>query len=258
MANAVAERVSAEVPAAQSETDETLLMIARAARDPQVDIDKFERLMAWKERIETRAKEEAFNAAMSAAQHEMPAVIRDRTNEHTRSRYATLEAIAAAIAPVYTKHGFSLSFGSESSAIPNHYRVTCIASCGGHSRTYSVDLPADAAGSQGKVNKTPIQAFGSTMSYGRRYLTCLIFNVAIKDEDDDGDAGALGERITEDQLIELDSAIVDIAAAGGFDEKATRKNFCDTLKVKSLADLPAGRFAEAQALLNQKKRRAAK
>ena len=39
----------------------------------------------------------------------------------------------------------------------------------------------------GTVNKTKIHASGSTLSYGRRYLLKLIFNLTTVDElDDDG------------------------------------------------------------------------
>lgn len=184
--NAVVERKEAQ-PVAVSEAAAILSMIERAARDQSVDIDKFERLMTMRERMESRAKEEAFNAAMAAVQNELPAIIKDRANDFTRSKYATLDAIVREAGPIYTRHGFSLSFGTEQSSLPGHYRVTCIVShVGGFSRPYAADLPADLAGSQGKTTKTAIQAFGSTLSYGRRYLMCLIFNIAVTNEDDDG------------------------------------------------------------------------
>ena len=57
-----------------------------------------------------------FNTAMAQAQGEMVAVKRDLSNPHTRSRYASYEALDNAARPIYSRHGFALSFGTE--AIP--------------------------------------------------------------------------------------------------------------------------------------------
>lgn len=174
---------------APTETDAGSLIqiISRAASDPTVDIDKMQQLLAMKERIDARNAEIEFNAAMKSCQSEIPAIYRDRENTHTRSYYATLDAVNNKIIPVYTRHGFSLSFGTCDSKFEGWVRLTCrVSHVGGHSRDYQADLPLDGAGSQGKANKTGVQAFGSTVSYGRRYLTLLIFNVTLTNEDTDG------------------------------------------------------------------------
>lgn len=161
-------------------------IIDRAARDKSVDIDKLERLLAMKERIDARNAEAAFNESMKFAQEEMPPIFRDAENQHTRSRYARLESVNNAVVPVYTKHGFSLSFGTAECPKPGFYRVTCIVShIAGHSRPYQCDIPDDGQGAKGNANKTATHAFGSTMSYARRYLTLLIFNLTLTNEDND-------------------------------------------------------------------------
>ena len=52
----------------------------------------------------------------------------------------------------------------------------------------------------GKVDAGParsaIQAVGSSISYLRRYLTCMIFNVVVRNEDKDGNAPAGSRPIT--------------------------------------------------------------
>jgi len=146
-----------------------------------------ERLLAMQERILAKNAEVAFNTAMQSAQSEMPVVVRDATNPSTNSKYARLESVNALIKPVYTQHGFSLSFGSADGAPANCFRLTClVAHRNGHSRLYQCDLPLDSTGMKGLPNKTLMHAHGSTMSYGRRYLTLLIFNVSISNEDTDG------------------------------------------------------------------------
>lgn len=179
----------------QSEAGALISMIERAARDPNVDLDKMERLFKLRSDVRAQEAETAFNAAMAAAQAEMPRVLRDASNSHTQSRYARLESIHKKITPVITRHGFSLSFDTGEGARQGELRIICtVAHAGGHTRTHQVDLPSDTAGAQGRANKTAVQGFGSTVTYGRRYLTLMVFNVALTNEDDDGNGGETEAR----------------------------------------------------------------
>src|SRR6185369_5002580 len=152
-------------------------IIAQAARDPQVDVAKMQAILAMKERLEDREAEIAFNLAMKDAQQEMRPVIRDRKNPSTGSMYAQLETVDALIRPIYTRHGFSLSFNSGAPVKPGNLRVLCkVMHERGHSKDYELEGDLDTAGPQGKANKTNIQGLGSSASYLRRYLTLMIFN----------------------------------------------------------------------------------
>ena len=165
-------------------------VIAKASTDPSVDIHKMERLVAMHHEMEDRHQSRAFAAAMNAVQQKLPTVVKSADNPHTRSRYAKLETIIEAINPIVTGNGFAVSFGTADGAPAGHYRVTCVLShAAGHERNYQADVPTDISGSQGKSNKTPIQGFGSAMTYARRYLMTMIFNVAIGEDDDDGNSG---------------------------------------------------------------------
>lgn len=170
-----------------------MAVISRAATDPNCDVEKMERLYAMHERMADRQAAEAFAAGMSRAQSEVRKAAKDRTNTQTKSDYATLESIDAAIRPVYTAHGFSLSFDTEDSPIANHVRIVChVMHSAGHTKVYRYDNPMDDKGIQGSVNKTPTHARGSAVTYGRRYLTLLIFNLSTGAHDDDGN-GVGGE-----------------------------------------------------------------
>jgi len=174
-------------PAATNESTAMLTMIQRAATDPAFDADKMQKMMEMYERHTDRTAAAAFNAAMVRAQAEIGPVFRDKFNAQTNSAYAALESIDRKISPVYTAHGFSLSFGTGDSALVGHIRTMC--DCmheAGHTKQYHVDLPIDSAGIKGSVNKTGVHAAGSTFSYARRYLTMMIFNVVLTNEDDDG------------------------------------------------------------------------
>jgi hypothetical protein len=178
---------------AMNDSGALIAAIARAASDPNVDVEKMERLFAMHEKMQARQAEQAFSEAMKAAQADMPKVVKDRHNSQTNSDYATLDAINKAITPVYTRHGFSLTFDTEDSPLEGHVRVVCrVLHRDGHSASYSYDTPMDLTGIGGKVNKTPTHARGSAITYGRRYLVLMIFNLTTGAQEDDDGNGAGG------------------------------------------------------------------
>jgi len=174
---------------AGSENQAMLDMIQQVALNPSIDVEKLRAVMDMKMEMFNRGAEIEFNAAMARAQNEMEPVVRTAHNKQTNSKYAVLENIIEQLSPIWTRHGFALSFGTGDCPTEGYYRVECeLTHSAGHSKHYHADLPTDMTGIQGSVNKTGIHGFGSTMSYGRRYLVCMVFNVAVKTEDDDGNA----------------------------------------------------------------------
>ncbi len=181
-------------------------VIERAASNPDVDVDKMERLMQMQERILDRNAAQAFNADMVAAQSKMPKVVSRSRNDQTSSYYAKLDAIIVEGSPVWTEHGFSLSFGEADCPHEGMTRVVCdVRHRDGHCVRYHRDLPLDDKGIKGSINKTLTHASGSTVSYARRYLTCMIFNIATGD-DNDGNKPKV-EPISSEQALELDAFI---------------------------------------------------
>src|SRR5215469_1549707 len=165
--------------------------IIRAARDESVDITKLQALLDMQRQVERERSIRMFNSAMADAQAEMLPVARDAMNLHTKSRYARLETIDAQMRPIYTHHGFSVRYGSQPCPREGWSRITItVAHAGGHWEENYLDAPPDDAGQKGNTNKTPIQAVGSSVSYLRRYLLCMAFNIVLSDNmDDDGNGG---------------------------------------------------------------------
>lgn len=183
-----------------------LEVIAKAARDPNVDIDKMERLLQMQERVQSRDAEVAFNHALNAAQSEMGTIGANASNPQTRSRYATFDKLDRVLRPIYTHHGFSLSFDEGDSPKPEHVRVLCYVShVGGHTRTYHRDMPADGKGAKGGDVMTKTHAAGAAGSYGARYLLKGIFNVAVGEDDEDGNV-PMG-AINDDELARLEQLV---------------------------------------------------
>jgi hypothetical protein len=171
--------------------------IERAARDPEFDVVKLEALLRMRRDMEHDFAKRQFNNAMAEAQAEMMPVIRDATNAHTSSKYAKLETIDREMRPVYTRHGFSVRYGSAPPVREGWIRITCtVAHSGGYFEENYLDAPPDVSGSQGKTNKTPIQAVGSSVTYLRRYLLAMVFNIVLATDDDDDDGARLRKTTT--------------------------------------------------------------
>lgn len=222
-----------------------LAVIDRAAKDPNTDVEKMERLMALYERIEAKRSESAFNEAMNAAQAEMRPISANATNPQTKSRYATFDKLDSALRPIYTNHGFSLSFDEGDSPKPDHVRVLCyVAHTGGHMRTYHRDIPADGKGAKGGDVMTKTHAAGAAGSYGARYLLKGIFNVAVGEDDKDGNDPV--EYVTEQQVVTLREWI-ESTNSDGF-------KFLKWLKVDSLEHIPAKAYDTALAALRAKEK----
>jgi len=219
-------------------------VIERAASNPEIDVEKMERLLAMRERMEEQAAKRAYNAAMNAAQEEMAPIAQDMANSQTRSRYASYTALDNVIRPIYTRHGFSVEFDTEDCPIESHVRVVCeVSHEDGHSKKRHLDIPADGKGAKGGDVMTKTHATMSAVSYGRRGLYKMVWNLA-EGADDDGNAASQGDKITEEQCDEL----IALADSVGADKAA----FCAYLKVASLPDILATDFERAKAALNRK------
>jgi hypothetical protein len=162
-------------------------------------IDVIERLAVVQREERAFKAEVAFNEAMNDVQAEIGRVAPDANNPQTRSKYATYAAIDRVVRPIYTKHGFSLSFDSEPLAPEVELlRVLCYVSHReGHTRKYTIDMAADGKGAKGGDVMTKTHARGGASAYGMRYLVKMIFNVAIGEDDNDGSLsmGWLSEKL---------------------------------------------------------------
>lgn len=225
------------------EATSILSVIERAARSPDVDVDKMERLFAMQERFLAKQAETAFNAALNASQARVGRIATDATNPQTRSRYATYAALDRVLRPVYIEQGLSLSFDTTDSPVPEHIRVLChVSHTAGHTRTYHVDMPADGKGAKGGDVMTKTHAAGAAMSYGMRYLLKMIVNVAIGEDDTDGNTA---ETISAAQVADLEALISEVGA-----DRAMFLRFC---KAESLSQIPASKYRQAVAALERKR-----
>ena len=234
------------VPIAEQAPVNLLSVIAQAALNPAVDVEKMRALLELKERIDENDAKKLFHAAMIAAQEDMRPVVRNCKSD--KGRYANLEAVERAIRPIYIKHGFVLSFNSKPG---RDGAITMSCTCmhkGGYAKEYELSGDLDLAGPSGKPTKTGIQATGSTTAYLRRYLECMIFNLVMTNEDDDG--ASAGATISEDQA----NKILDLLIACDM-EGAKSRPFLSYIGVAAVDDIPTHRYEEAITQLQAKLKR---
>lgn len=226
------------------EPDQLMGALVQAAMNPDVDPDKMERMLAMYERMEARKANEAFNQSFVAAKAKIKPLVRNKRNDQTSSNYVDLEAVADAIDPILTEFGFAPTFGTAPSKLEGHYCMVCdLLHSAGHEKRYEADIPIDAAGMKGTKNKTDTHAFGSTMTYGRRYMKLMIFDIATKDNDGNRPT-APEETIGPEQMTEIDNLLKVT--------KSDRAKFFEHIKVDGMADITVKQFPAVKKLLERK------
>ena len=189
---AVARRDEQDAPA------NMLAIIARAASDPSVDVEKMAALLDMQERIEARNAQRDYIEAEAAMQQAMPVIgkrgeIKNRHGQ-VQSRYARWEDIHAVIMPILHRHGFTLTFEIDTEGKIAVQAVLSHAS--GHvKKSGFMTVPRDESGA-----KNPTQGAGSSVSYAKRYATLAVLNIATEGEDDDGQTRS--ERAATMSLLE--------------------------------------------------------
>lgn len=219
---------------------EMVSMLERAAKSPDIDVQKLEKLLDMQERILNRNALMAFNAAFSDMQSMLP-VITERgeikVGDTVRSRYAKFEDINEAVKPILKQHGFGLNFHTHTDN--EKIKVTgVLMHREGHSVETDMELPADNSGS-----KNSVQSIGSSVSYAKRYVMCALLNITSRGEDDDAESI---ERITEVQAADIKSLIKKVGA----DEY----KFLKYLKVDSVENIPAKAYQYAVDALERKRK----
>ncbi len=115
-------------------------------------------------------------AALLAVQAEAPKVVKDQTNPHFKSRFASLDAVMDAIGPILTRHGLVWATlpGRVDGEPALTYKLVHVAT--GETLEGSMPLMLKSADPQGQ---------GSALTYARRYSIMAVLGL-VPDEDDDG------------------------------------------------------------------------
>lgn len=229
-----------------------LEVIERASRDPSVDVDKLERLLALSERQNEKQAKLAYLDAMAKMKPELPIIDKKghivihekgmpKKPEHViqDTAFARWEDIDEAITPVLTEYGFVITFRAGMAADGKVTVTGILSHTAGHSEETTIPLPHDSSGS-----KNPVQAVGSSLSYGKRYAATFLLNIRTKGEDDDGvEAGADDATLAPIQIEQ----ITEMLARFGMNIQ----KFCDYLNVTAIAEIKRKDFEKTVKTINE-------
>ena len=232
----------------ESPKSEFLGLMERLITSPDVDVEKIQQVMDMRKQDFDREAKQAFNAAMCKAQNKIELVVATKKNDQTHSFYADLKTILIKTKEIYTGEGFSLMFYEGKTEKPSHTRVCVdVMHEQGHTETRYADIAVQTTGIAGKAMMTQIHAEGSAISYGRRYLTCMIFNIPTGDEmDDDGNgAGGTVKCIDTKQVAEIEKKIKEV--------KADKGKFLLFMEADGLEKILECDYSKAIEALNDKK-----
>lgn len=131
----------------------------------------------------TTDPQSALSAAFVAAWSEIQTLGHDANNPHFKNKYTSYDRIMQAIRPIMARHDLCII---QSPFVVEDTNKAGINTTIMHSLGGTIDLGAIAV--PAKKDNDP-QAFGSSMTYAKRYSLCAALGIPTGD-DDDGNAGA--------------------------------------------------------------------
>ena len=223
--------VSKEVVTRESSSPAEMIQMAV---DNGADLDKLEKLLSLQERWEANEAKKAYNVSMAIVHGKIKSVLKNKNNPQTHSKYADLDSVITQTKDAYTGEGFSVSFYEGENPYEDCVKVCAdVTHSKGHTITRCYNVPLDGVGIKGNANMTKIHAKGSSTSYGRRYLLCMIFNIPTTDDVD-------GAQKTQTQDFNIKKEVLAKA----------KKKFKDTKSFDAWRDknkfLPVSKCTDAQ------------
>jgi hypothetical protein len=204
------------------------------------------------ERLSNRAAAVEFAQAMAAFQAECPPIHKSSTAKIATQKggqysytYAELDEIARTINPILAKFGLSYSWDSAVDDRGQILTCTCtVRHLNGHSVTSKFTLPIENPSAM-----NPQQKVAAALTFAKRQTLTSALGLTTTDEDPDSVKQVDPTPVSEDQLIQLEDLVTET--------QIDLPRFLKYLEISALKDLPAARFKEAVAALNEKKQRKA-
>jgi ERF superfamily protein len=210
-------------------------LIATYMDNPSVDANKLREMIQLAREVEADEAKREYQRALHRVTLQMPAIKKDGSvlfKDKLAFKFATWENIMSIVGPILSADGMGLSFDTKPRTAEEGGGLMVTGTLwhvSGHSTTASIPVPLDTSG-----GKNPIQAYGSALSYGKRYTATSLLNIVTEGEDDDGRAGGK-KYISAAQAAELSALAQEV----GRDEASfLQRLFGDT--VRSFAELEDG------------------
>lgn len=245
------ERDNGDLPAIATGSAGGIQQLLHLAIEKGAGVDALEKLVGLHERVTAREAALEFARQLADFQANCPPIGKVKTADiMTRSggkysyTYAPLEEIVRVVKPLLVARGFS--YGWDSDVTGAQLKVTAtLRHVNGHFVTASFTLPIENASAM-----SPQQKVGAALTFAQRKTLESVLGLNTTEEDSDAVAREIDPTpITVDQVLELDDLITESGT--------NLPRFLKYLAVETLEQLPAARFAEAKAALQQKGRKRA-
>lgn len=225
-----------------NQVDAFMGLVDKLSAMPNLDPVKLTAILDQQERVMKKQAEIVFNQQMAAMAAVMPRIIKngviDLGNGKGKIPFAKYEDIDTAVRPLMIEHGLSISFSSKQRDGGGLIVEATLSHVMGHFRTACLPLPLDDKGA-----KSNIQGIGSTLSYGKRYLLCMLLNIVTENEDDDGKLGST-EFASKEQIAEVEKLLVE--------SKADKDRFMQAFNIALLDNLTIQDYEKAVSQLKAK------
>lgn len=221
-------------------------LIAAAAVNPAVDVEKMRALFDLQERAELRQDERALTEAIAYVSAKVPRVKKNGRVDLGKDKggydFAKWEDMDRVLRPMIQEAGVSLSFDVEPREGGGAVIIGTVR-LGIASKSVRVPLALDTG-----AGRNNLQAMGSTISYGKRYCAEMLFNIVREGADDDGATG--GRQTISDADAERITGILERTGAD-------REAFLDYVGAPSVEQIEAKDLGKALAALASKMRKVA-
>lgn len=181
-----------------------LLQTVIQTQNPKDAVEVVKELVKLQNDMRMQDAQVAFNQALADCQSEIKLVVNDSEKTSPGGKHwATYRALDKAVRPIWTRKGFCLSFGSQSSPVAEQMISEAYLSLGLYSRTYSVPMDIGGKGPKGDGALSKPHAILAGVEYSRRILLKMIFNIITGDEDQNPEEGHVEQGALNEHLEEM-------------------------------------------------------
>lgn len=222
-----------------------LQIIERLSQTPNFTVESvaaLTQLVALQDKREAQTRKEMFEAALLRVQIAAPRILQnglmDRGVGKGQIPYAKREDIDAVMRPIYQEEGFTVTW--DGPPMPDgKIDVTGFFTCCGHTEVRHWPCSPDASG-----GKTGPQAVSSTIAYGKRQISKMVWDIIEEGLDKNGAKREEVEAISQSQADEIRTRMNDLS------QKAPGillLKLCEMHGVKRPEEIKVGQLASALA-----------
>jgi len=208
-------------------------LIDKAALTDGIDPAVIHSLIDADERVQDRIAKQIFITAKIIMRKDIPTIVKEKFNKHTKSHYADFADIKKKVDPIMEDHDFIDDYNYEYETVDGEvyvWTICTLSHIGGHQENHRARVARDDKGPSGTTNKSKTHGDSSAMSYGQRLSLGAALGIKTA-KDDDGNAAGGSVSISKDKIKKINELIEKT----GLDTK----QFCEEFAhVDSVADIP--------------------